>query len=81
LTFVTPEQVLAAFSDPLKKRAWLVGAGKAGDQYQLDFRLGVAEKKMSTSAHKRRTRHRANAGSFRYFTFSAFKTSSMVPSP
>ncbi len=36
---------------------------------------------MSGSAHKRLPRHRANAGSFRYFTFSAFKTSNTVPSP
>lgn len=44
---VPPAQVFAAFSDPVKKRSWLVGAGKGDDQYELDFRVGGTERMMS----------------------------------
>lgn len=44
---VPPEQVFATFSDPVKKRAWFIGDAKADDQYELDFRVGGAERMMS----------------------------------
>ncbi len=44
---VPPERVFAAFSDPAQKRSWFVGGGHGAEQYELDFKVGGAERMMS----------------------------------
>jgi len=39
---VTPERVFAAFSDPAKKRRWLL-EGKQAEEFNMDFRVGGTE--------------------------------------
>jgi uncharacterized protein YndB with AHSA1/START domain len=40
-----PERVYAAFADPTRKRRWFVeGEGREVEHYELDFRVGGAER-------------------------------------
>jgi uncharacterized protein YndB with AHSA1/START domain len=39
---VSPDRVFAAFSDPAKKRRWLLG-GKQAEEFTMDFRVGGIE--------------------------------------
>ena len=41
----TPQQVFAAFADPVKKRRWFAeGEGFEVDMFEMDFRIGGAER-------------------------------------
>lgn len=41
----TPEQVFAAFADPIKKRRWFAeGEGFEVDKFEMDFRVGGMER-------------------------------------
>src|SRR3990170_1137554 len=41
----TPQQIFAAFADPVKKRRWFAeGEGFAVDKFEMDFRVGGTER-------------------------------------